>query len=843
MSSSGNQDEKHSIYLRVAREWNEIGVNYAYYSLPPSKDRLVRDADIWVDPNSYQQALHAAVSVLRDCGFEVMKPPTPWPTARGWIFGFSGTQIIEFDFMRRMVYGPSMLADGTRGLYALGDFKVDAWGCFSKRVLVRVLGGVELKEPWIVDEEIGPVRAELSKVLGAEYADRFILALESRDGDWISSERPSIKHRYMRHAFTRGLFDIPRMAMMWAQKSIAPLFITTCPTIAVVGPDGSGKSSLLDAFCASPKSIYSGTYRRHLSPRFLPKLGEALRQRPHSASAGRGPELPNRKPGSRFAHPVRLLYYALDWILGRIFKDRHPSNFMKLILYDRCYLDMAVDPFRFRLKDKIGVETIWSWMPKPDIVVYLSTSPDEAHRRKPELTVEEIGVQQKGWRRQLINGNVNAVIPSDSEPGVLSGRLEALATQAFIYKHKKYRFPTRPDDLSRHWDIAADIRFQPVARNNEIPTHRSVNLYKEKYFLLPEADPEALSCARAMVIEHRSRSVGASYRRASPRFGVGSAVSKDHRFILRNSRDSAVLKNISELFGWGSGKIFTFEANLARTRAEASIWIHGNHGQIASLVKVGWDADTVQMIERECRTLKWLSSKNFKKWNHYHASDVKSVNSRSCLCLSPPVGGSGGKVLLDDRGVYGPLLDIAEWTATDVRLISSGYWNRLAEDANKISDPYWTKLAADAVRYVEFRLSNSDVAVGLLHGDYIPSNLTTVDQQLCLTNWGDSEMNGPLVMDWIHWHYQSSMDANKNRAERALQGILRNLAINRSYGRFKKRFGMSSQADHDWIVLYLLKRLIQESRHGIVSAPDLFPLAQMLSILIYGYEGEPNELS
>lgn len=118
---------------------------------------------------------------------------------------------------------------------------------------------------------------------------------------------------------------------------------------------------------------------------------------------------PRRQPG-RFSS-LRLAYYYVDFLVGGFLKDRVDSSRQRLVLYDRCFLDMSVDPLRFGLASLRGTNMLWRWMPRPDLVILLEDDPQHIRIRKPELTTEEIRALYRVWEQHLAEGRVTLALP------------------------------------------------------------------------------------------------------------------------------------------------------------------------------------------------------------------------------------------------------------------------------------------------------------------------------------------------------------------------------------------------------------------------------------------------
>ena len=167
-------------------------------------------------------------------------------------------------------------------------------------------------------------------------------------------------------------------------KSAYPVGELACKRplrIALVGPDGVGKSTaigILQQWFHEELPQVSFEVRQW-RPSLLPDLGVFIGK--PSTPVKKTP--PRRKPGH--FHLVRLFYYFLDFLIGAWWKDRVRAPAASLIVYDRCALDMYVDPVRFALRSRFGTRLLWKLTPRPDLVVLVYDDPERIWQRKREL--------------------------------------------------------------------------------------------------------------------------------------------------------------------------------------------------------------------------------------------------------------------------------------------------------------------------------------------------------------------------------------------------------------------------------------------------------------------------
>ena len=164
--------------------------------------------------------------------------------------------------------------------------------------------------------------------------------------------------------------------------------------VGVVGPDGVGKSTLANGLEDASAGAFRRVARLHFGPGLLPPPSRLLgRSAPDSSQPHR------RRPSGRAASFARVAYLWLDAGVGWWPKVSLPRIRTTLVVLERGWPDMIVDPRRYRASHVTGlVRHMGRLLPAPDLVFFLDGEPDVAHERKPELDIEEIDRQLNEWR-------------------------------------------------------------------------------------------------------------------------------------------------------------------------------------------------------------------------------------------------------------------------------------------------------------------------------------------------------------------------------------------------------------------------------------------------------------
>lgn len=187
--------------------------------------------------------------------------------------------------------------------------------------------------------------------------------------------------------------------------------------VACLGPDGSGKSRLIGALSETSLQPFDHVYTMRMRPRLI-------RQAPVNPTIK--PWV--KKPRSAIAVPAKLALFMVDYWLGYLLRMRPRLRRAGLVVSDRYYDDVLVDPRRYRLRRRYGLaRALVPWIPRPDLWLVLDAPAGVLKDRQREVTEEESSRLRAEYRR-VLRGKDNLVVldASRSDIDVLAAARRAI---------------------------------------------------------------------------------------------------------------------------------------------------------------------------------------------------------------------------------------------------------------------------------------------------------------------------------------------------------------------------------------------------------------------------------
>ncbi len=218
-----------------------------------------------------------------------------------------------------------------------------------------------------------------------------------------------------------GIAGGPSVLIQRISRLKRRVFAPTGLFVVLAGPDGTGKSTLAGAVLDGTEPAFRRRSHSHWRPGLLPRPG-ALAGRAESDST----RPHDRQPHGRILSFALLGWHFLDFLIGgwgRWMPFRARSG---LVLNERGWMDIAVDPRRYGLQaDPRLVAALGRFLPSPDLVLLLEATPETIVQRKDELTGPEVARQLEAWRK--VAPNAVRLDAASSAPIVADRAIEAVS--------------------------------------------------------------------------------------------------------------------------------------------------------------------------------------------------------------------------------------------------------------------------------------------------------------------------------------------------------------------------------------------------------------------------------
>jgi thymidylate kinase len=199
--------------------------------------------------------------------------------------------------------------------------------------------------------------------------------------------------------------------------------------ITVIGPDGSGKDTVIDGMSQELQRGFRSTAFYHWRPNIiLPRKPAPPVTDPHA--------IPPRGP---FLSSLFLLGFVLDYWIGYAFRIRPYLTRGTLVIFDRYFYDVIVDPKRARFAGPAWLANLLARLvPSPDLTVLLDADAELMFARKGELSVEELQRQRHAYRDLEVGAAARQIVRTDQEIDKSIGEATAAVVQ-FMHQRLESR--------------------------------------------------------------------------------------------------------------------------------------------------------------------------------------------------------------------------------------------------------------------------------------------------------------------------------------------------------------------------------------------------------------------
>lgn len=280
--------------------------------------------------------------------------------------------------------------------------------------LTKLVWGGSFKDnyrPVILDvakDYPGKFLEALEYAVGPSWGNRLLKLAQAGTPEvavqWVKPLRRALFWRAFRREPLKTVNGWLKHWIAWICVHVSP----PMPWVAFLGLDGSGKTSVISEIVRVVNSSYwtRGIRVEHWRP------GLFLRNR----NTGPVTDPHSKPPWGGIASAVKVLFLLTDWWLGYWANLCHFRAEWRLLIFDRHFVDLLVDPKRYRYGGPMWLARLVSRViPKPDLFIFLDLPAEVAQARKPEVALDDAR-KLRGRYLELAGSLPNAHVVQAARP-------------------------------------------------------------------------------------------------------------------------------------------------------------------------------------------------------------------------------------------------------------------------------------------------------------------------------------------------------------------------------------------------------------------------------------------
>ena len=523
--------------------------------------------------------------------------------------------------------------------------------------------------------------------------------------------------------------------------------------VAVLGPDGVGKSTLLPHLTQR----IGGCFRRHKvyhwRPQLLWRSQSGLIEAPHS------------RPGySRMRSVLHLIAHALDFSLG-YWLLVHPARVQTgLTLFDRYFDDILVDPKRYRYGGPPWLpRLLHRVIPKPDVLLILDAPGETVLARKQELGHAEMDRQVRAYSDLAYRSQSAFIIDASGAPEVVAERaVRALSDYLLARFHRDHGRWVQ--DYSKESSAQLQEATQWLASGTQEENSRASSTDTTRLFAVVPSSREP----RWIIPLQKGPPSLAAMRICTP-YRNRARLFKNLVLLALKLPTTAWPGDVISLMADGPSPLETLAAErLGERHASFSISFgtSGRHrkltvqvmnasGEVLAYIKIPMTGTGNDSVRHEASVLRKLASHRLLR-NHIPTLLFAGEWQDRYILIEDALPGSGGPARLTNA--HFQFLQTL-WDTHPTHRSGEDIVDEVSEEweAIRVSvDLRWKQLAQEALLFARRRIGGMKVPCGVTHGDFAPWNTRTDNGNLGVFDWECAGWSQPIWWDIFHFQTQAS---------------------------------------------------------------------------------------
>jgi len=741
----------------------------------------------------------------------------------------------------RIFFTADQMLDGTR---EWNGFRVSASAVEFGYLLVKKISKLSLAAHqrarlFELRTALGPQAVEIAAGLfGDAQAAKLNewLALDNPADTNLTTLRRALRQEILRRDPTNALrYWLPEFARRWRRwRNPSGLLV------AIMGPDGAGKSTLINGLDRTLQGAFRHTSSFHLRPAVLLRRSEGPPVTdPHAA--------PPRSPA---ASVVKLAFYWIEYLLGYALRLRPALSRSTLIFADRYFDDLLVDARRYRYGGPAWLPRLMrAFVPQPDLWIFLEVPEEKLLERKQEVSIEESRRQRTDYR-QLAGELRNAVvIDGSAQPSPVVAQAAEVCLDFLSSRYKSRRSTwfggARPEDL--RW--LGGVLLDPDLSRFEISANKPASGWRDsddnfqwlrlgdgRGFLFPR-ERAPMASAGDLYNAHSLKGRLGKFLIRSPLLHQPTA-----RFLTRSvriqHRDGAAeasgrARSIFDLIRIAlKRKDLRFGVSLGTPGPERKpvLQVMTPEGATLAYAKVGANSLSNKLVENEADTLWRMSKYQLRSFEWPSLLLSTHWNSHSVNLQSAPPNSTHRAPNSFSRDYAAVIAETGKINLVYGALSESSFWRRLERRIGAIRHPYYRVLLDQAMAQILARAGAQRFAFHFSHGDFAPWNIRLLDGRFYVFDWEYASDHSPAGWDIFHFFTQTwSLLRHYSPARIWREFLTQGEAGPWLHSHFSQ-LDVSSELVKPAFILYLADRLARQTDRRDADAGQLRRLATLLSL-------------
>lgn len=506
------------------------------------------------------------------------------------------------------------------------------------------------------------------------------------------------------------------------------------------GIDGVGKTTTISN-TVSRLSGQSTVEVKNWRPGLLPPLHRLFGKSPQTTQMGENLVIPRETAGKLSA--VRLLYYAIDFILGAYVLDS--SNRNKVVIYDRSYLDLFVNPERFGIRPSKLIDLIYRLIPKNSFNLLLYANPQEIFRRKPELPLQTLIVHQNRWLELFRKGKINWPIYVNRPPEAIAYEIVDLVTPGN---------EVFPEKITKKQQIEWLNSFFGSSKITSQKNHLLLSFRDGRGFLIEDKNINKLTNRLTMYAPANRKAK--LYKRAlmlSAKLGLSSLFF--HQIAVDDSAIQRLIALVKQKIGYDGEVTYAVSLGAPGPRRKLVFCITDSNDRVLAYAKLANHPAAEIGLNNEAETLTFLNRQAVELPVMPKLVYLGDWENKRCSITTPlRLAGNNqasSRFLLTDNELLKTVTQFKDINSTCEPLSQSAFFRELSVSVSKIPTPYFKHLCEDALALAVELAGNQPMPFHFAHGDFTPWNMLMGESQIGLFDFEYALRSAPAGFDLLQY--------------------------------------------------------------------------------------------